>query len=98
MDAERRQGRERFPRVGVTGLGAITPLGGSVSVLWSRLVAGESGIGSITAFDATAFKVQFAGEVRGFDPERLFGSKAARRLDRFARFALAGALEADDCQ
>jgi 3-oxoacyl-[acyl-carrier-protein] synthase II len=94
MVAERRQGRERFPRVVVTGLGSLTPLGESVSALWSRLVAGESGIGPITAFDAAAFKVRFAGEVRGFDPEIRFGPKAARRLDRFAQFALAGALEA----
>jgi 3-oxoacyl-[acyl-carrier-protein] synthase II len=94
MDAERRQARESSPRVAVTGLGSITPLGGSASILWSKLVAGESGIGPITAFDAAALKVRFAGEVRGFDPERLFGPKAARRLDRFAQFALVGAMEA----
>ncbi len=81
-------------RVVVTGLGALTPLGTDAPTLWSGLLAGRSGIGPITRFDPVAFKVRFGGEVRGFDPEALFGARTARRLDRFGQFGLAAALEA----
>jgi 3-oxoacyl-[acyl-carrier-protein] synthase II len=72
----------------------VTPLGNDVASLWSGLLAGRSGIGPITRFDPAAFKVRFGGEVRGFDPDTLFGVRAARRLDRFSQFGLAAAIEA----
>lgn len=89
-----RHPRPVMRRVAVTGLGAVTPLGNDVPTLWPGLLAGRSGVGPIARFDAAAFKVRFGGEVRGFDPEALFGARAARRLDRFAQFGLAAAREA----
>jgi len=87
------------PRVVVTGLGAVTPLGNTKDEFWRRLVAGESGIGPITAFDATDFTTHFAGEVRDFDSEALLGKREARRLDRFAQYAVVAAKEAiEDAQ
>jgi 3-oxoacyl-[acyl-carrier-protein] synthase II len=55
-------------RVVITGMGIISPLGCSLESLWSNLVAGVSGIGPITSFDASDFEVRIAGEVKGFDP------------------------------
>lgn len=81
-------------RIAVTGIGAITPLGIGVPELWKGLIAGKSGIGPITRFDADGFRTRFGGEVKGFEPEKLFGPKAARRMDRFAQFGLAAAIEA----
>ncbi len=81
-------------RVAITGLGAVTPLGNSVGEFWRRLAAGESGIGPITAFDASDFTTRFAGEVKDFDPDALVGKKEARRMDRFSQFALVAAREA----
>ena len=78
----------------VTGLGAVTPLGNSVPEFWRRVVAGESGIGAITAFDATAFPTRIAGEVKDFSPDEIIGKKEARRLDRFSQFVMAAAKEA----
>lgn len=87
------------PRVVVTGLGAVTPLGNTKDEFWRRLVAGESGIGPITAFDASDFTTHFAGEVRDFDSEALLGKREARRLDRFAQYAVVAAKEAiEDAQ
>src|SRR5688572_24696936 len=83
-----------FPRVVVTGLGAITPLGNSVPDFWAGLISGKSGAGPITQFDATKFKTRFACEVKGFDPSYLLDKKEIRKLDRFAHFALAAADEA----
>ena len=94
MDVDSRRTKSGVGRVVVTGLGAVTPLGTGAPALWAGLRAGRSGIGPITRFDPAAFKVRFGGEVRGFDPEAVFGPKAARRLDRFAQFGLAAALEA----
>ena len=83
-----------FPRVVVTGLGAITPLGNSVADFWQALLSGKSGAGPITQFDAAKFKTRFACEVKGFDPSYLLDKKEVRKLDRFAHFALASADEA----
>jgi len=83
-----------FPRVVVTGLGAITPLGNTVHDYWQGLISGKSGAGSITQFDASKFKTRFACEVKGFEPSYLLDKKEARKLDRFAHFALAAADEA----
>ena len=81
-------------RVVVTGLGAVTPVGNTRDDFWRRLVAGESGIASITAFDASDFITRIAGEVKDFKPEELIGRKEARRMDRFTQFAFVAAREA----
>jgi 3-oxoacyl-[acyl-carrier-protein] synthase II len=78
----------------VTGLGAVTPLGNTREDFWRALVAGESGIGPITAFDASEFTAQFAGEVKDFHPDQLIGKRDARRTDRFAQLAMVAAREA----
>ncbi len=83
-----------FPRVVVTGLGAVTPLGNNLSDFWKALLSGSSGAGPITQFDAAKFKTRFACEVKDFDPSNLLDKKEVRRLDRFSLFALATADEA----
>jgi 3-oxoacyl-[acyl-carrier-protein] synthase II len=81
-------------RVVVTGLGALTPLGNTVPDYWNGLINGVSGAAPITLFDASKFKTQFACEVKGFDTTQFMDRKEARKLDRFAQFALACAAEA----
>ncbi len=81
-------------RVVVTGLGAVTPLGNDVKTTWENTVAGKSGAGPITLFDASLFKTQFACEVKNFDPYELFDRKEARRFDRYSQLALKAAKEA----
>jgi 3-oxoacyl-[acyl-carrier-protein] synthase II len=83
-----------YKRVVVTGLGAITPLGNSVSTFWDGLLNGVSGADMITAFDTTKFKTKFACELKGFNPEDYFDRKEARKLDRFSQVAVASAREA----
>jgi len=78
-------------RVVVTGLGLVSPVGIGVEPSWSALVAGRSGIGPITLFDASTFPTRIAGEVKGFDPTQFMDRKEARRNDRFIQFALAAA-------
>jgi 3-oxoacyl-[acyl-carrier-protein] synthase II len=75
-------------RVVVTGLGAITPLGNTVEDYWQNLLEGQSGIGLITLFDASRLTCQIAGEVKGFDPSDYLPRKDAKRMDRFAQFAV----------
>jgi len=86
---------ERAPaqnrRVIVTGLGVISPLGNDVDTFWRRLVAGESGVGEITRFDTTGYKVHIAAEVKDFDPEDYLEKRRVRRLDLFSRYAVAAA-------
>jgi 3-oxoacyl-[acyl-carrier-protein] synthase II len=81
-------------RVVVTGLGAITPLGKSVPEYWDGLVNGVSGANFIQQFDVSKFKTRFACEVKNFDPITYFDRKEARKLDRFAQFALIASDEA----
>jgi 3-oxoacyl-[acyl-carrier-protein] synthase II len=81
-------------RVVVTGLGVISPLANDVDTFWRRLVAGESGVGPITRFDTTAFKVHIAAEVKDFDPEVYIDKRKVRRLDLFSRYAVAAAKNA----
>jgi 3-oxoacyl-[acyl-carrier-protein] synthase II len=81
-------------RVVITGLGAVTPLGNDVPTMWEALVAGHSGIGPITRFDASDLGVRIAAEVKDFDPATLFGHREARRNDRFTLFALEAARQA----
>lgn len=75
-------------RVVVTGLGAVTPLGNTAPDTWRNLVAGKSGAGPITLFDASKFKTQFACEVKDFNVLDYFDRKEARRFDRYAQFAM----------
>ncbi|MBX3730703.1 MAG: beta-ketoacyl-ACP synthase II [Candidatus Sumerlaeia bacterium] len=81
-------------RVVVTGLGAITPIGNTVSEFWESLLAGKSGAGPITQFDASNHKTKFACQVKGFVPENFVNSKELRRLDTFVVYALVTAEEA----
>jgi len=76
-------------RAVVTGLGVLSPIGLTVDEFWANLTAGVSGIGPITAFDASALRVRIAGEVPGFDPSTYMPFKEARRMERFAQFAVA---------
>jgi 3-oxoacyl-[acyl-carrier-protein] synthase II len=81
-------------RVVVTGLGCISPVGNTVAQAWRALCAGQSGIGPITQFDASAFACQIAGEVKGFDVESVMPAKEARTMDRFIHFGVAAAQQA----
>ena len=82
-------------RVVVTGLGVVTSLGRKLEVFWDRLLRGDIGVGPITLFDVSAYRVQFAGEVP-WNPEEegIAGVKELRRLDRFTQFAMASATDA----
>ncbi|MUL35454.1 beta-ketoacyl-ACP synthase II [Gloeocapsopsis dulcis] len=81
-------------RVVVTGIGAITPIGNTPDEYWEGLLNGRSGIGSITLFDASHHKCRIAGEVKGFNPHDYLDSKDAKRMDRFAQFAVSASLQA----
>jgi 3-oxoacyl-[acyl-carrier-protein] synthase II len=81
-------------RVVITGLGCISPVGNNVPDMWAHILGGVSGVGFITHFDSSEYKCQIAAEVKGFDGAAMFGSREARRMDRFAQFALAAAEEA----
>ena len=75
-------------RVVVTGMGALTPIGNDVESYWNGLVSGKSGADHITYFDASKFKTQFACELKGYDPLNYFDRKEARKLDKFAQYAI----------
>ena len=81
-------------RVVVTGLGALTPIGNNVSDYWDALIAGKSGCANITYFNTEKFKTKFACELKNFDPLKHFNRKEARKLDRFAQYALVSSDEA----
>ena len=81
-------------RVVVTGLGALTPIGNTVSEYWNGLVSGKSGANNITYFDASNFKTQFACELKGFNAEDFMDRKLARKMDRFAQYAIVSSEEA----
>jgi 3-oxoacyl-[acyl-carrier-protein] synthase II len=81
-------------RVVITGAGAITPLGNSVSDFWNNLLAGKSGAAPITRFDTSKFKTHFACEVKGYDPREHFDVKEARKMDLFTQFAMVAATQA----
>ena len=81
-------------RVVITGLGALTPLGNSVSEFWQNIVDGKSGAGPITKFDTTKFKTHFACEVRGFDPGAYIDKKEIKKYDLFTQYAIAATDEA----
>ncbi len=75
-------------RVVVTGIGALTPIGNNLDDYWNALLAGKSGAGPITQFDASKFRTRFACEIKNFDPTQYLDKKEARKLDRFAQLAL----------
>ena len=81
-------------RVVVTGMGAITPLGNSVPAFWDGMLAGRSGVRLATRYDIADFPYVIAAEVRDFEPREYMDAKAARRMARFAQFAVAAAGEA----
>ena len=78
-------------RVVVTGMGGVTPLGNSAEQFWKKLVGGTSGVGPVTLFDASEYPCKIAAEVRDFDPGQFMNGKEARRIARFAQFAIASA-------
>jgi len=85
-------------RVVITGMGTVNPLSSDVKRYWEGLLAGKSGVGYIEQFDTSKHKVKIGGEVKNFEPEKVLDAKAARRLDRFAQFALVAAHAAvKDC-
>jgi 3-oxoacyl-[acyl-carrier-protein] synthase II len=83
-------------RVVVTGLGVVTPLGNDLASNWEQLLAGRSGIGGITRFDATQLPVRIAGEVRNFDPARYIEKRDIKKMDAFTQYAMAAAQMALD--
>jgi 3-oxoacyl-[acyl-carrier-protein] synthase II len=78
----------------VTGIGAITPLGNTLTETWNNALAGKSGIGPITRFPAEQFDVRFAGEVKGFNPEPYINKKDQKKLDLFCQYAFVATFEA----
>ncbi len=88
------QNVEALARVVVTGLGAITPIGNDSETYWQSLISGKNGIGNITLFDASSYGCFIAGEVKGFDPLTYLQPKEAKRMDRFAQFAVCASLQA----
>lgn len=81
-------------RVAITGLGCISPIGNNVDSTWENILAGKSGGGQITLYDASNQKSKIAAEVKNFDPTEIFGRKEARRMDRYTQFAMVATLEA----
>lgn len=83
-------------RVVVTGLGMVSPIGNTVEESWNNALAGKSGIGVITQFDASSFGSRIAGEVKNFEVEKYLPAKEARRFDRFIQLGIAAAVQALD--
>ncbi len=81
-------------RVVITGMGAVTPIGNSVSESWAGVRAGVCGIGPITLYDTSERKVKLAGEVKGLDTEGILGKRECKKMDRFTQFAMIAAEEA----
>ena len=81
-------------RVVITGMGAVTPVGLTAAESWEAVKAGKCGIAPITLYDTSNMKAKLAGEVKGFDPANYMEKREARKMDRFAQFALAAAQEA----
>ena len=81
-------------RVVVTGLGIVSPVGNTVEEAWQNLLAGRSGIGAVTKFDASTFPTRIAGEVRSFDIGSYLSPKEARRMDTFIHFGMAAGIQA----
>ncbi|HEV2612046.1 MAG TPA: beta-ketoacyl-ACP synthase II [Noviherbaspirillum sp.] len=86
--------RARERRVVITGLGCISPIGNTIADAWTALIAGRSGIATITKFDATPFSTRFAGEVKGFNIEDYIPGKEARHMDTFIHYGMAAGIQA----
>ncbi|TMU55233.1 beta-ketoacyl-ACP synthase II [Flagellimonas algicola] len=84
----------QLKRVVVTGMGALTPIGNNLEAYWEGLKTGKSGCAPITYFDTEKFKTKFACELKGYEPQDFFDRKEARKLDRFAQYALVSSDEA----
>ena len=82
------------PRVVITGMGGVTPIGSGIDAIWESARSGRSGIGPITVFDASSQQCRIAGEVRGFEPGRYIPTKHLKRMDDFSRYAVASAVMA----
>lgn len=83
-----------YPRVVVTGVGAITPVGNNKNDFWNSLVNGRSGAGQITTFDSRRFDTHIAAEVKNYDPKQTIPVKESKRMEKFAQFAVTAAKEA----
>ena len=83
-----------LPRVVVTGIGLLTPVGNDVASTWKALSQGKSGVGPITCYDSSRFRVHFGAEVKNFDPTLYMDRKEMRRTDPYERFAIATAKQA----
>jgi len=81
-------------RVVVTGLGCVSPVGNSISSAWQALLSGQSGIATVTKFDASAFATTFAGEVKDFQVEEYIPAKEARHMDTFIHYGMAAGIQA----
>ncbi len=86
--------KNTLPRVVITGLGCITPIGNDINAYWDALTKGTSGAGLITRFDASQHKTKFACEVKGYNPVDFFDRKEARKLDLYTQFGLVAATQA----
>ena len=86
--------RSQKRRVVITGLGCVSPIGNTVAAAWEALIAGTSGIATITRFDASAFSTRFAGEVKGFQIEDYIPAKEARHMDTFIHYGMAAGMQA----
>ena len=90
--------RSRQRRVVITGLGCVSPVGNSIADAWESIIAGKSGIATITKFDALPFSTHFAGEVKGFNIEDYIPAKEARHMDTFIHYGMAAGIQAmRDC-
>lgn len=90
--------RSQKRRVVITGLGCVSPIGNTVAAAWEALIAGTSGIATITRFDASAFSTRFAGEVKGFQIDEYIPAKEARHMDTFIHYGMAAGMQAmQDC-
>lgn len=89
MDSRLNRSPKQQKRVVVTGVGAITPLGLTIQESWTNALKGQSGIGPITKFDASAFDVKFAGEVKGFNPDQYIEKKEQKKMDTFIHYSIA---------
>jgi 3-oxoacyl-[acyl-carrier-protein] synthase II len=97
MDSNRHMKPDNYrklPKVVVTGMGAVSPIGLNTADMWASLIAGKSGVGYITSFDTTNFDTKIGAEVKGFDAGQYVSRKQAQRMDRFTQFAVAATLQA----